>query len=84
MPDQSAANSGDSAKADGLFPKLPRRIRRFAAQLTRDYAADLGEILASSNTLLDRLTHHVHILVMNGESYRLKTSKQKRAAHRTQ
>jgi len=23
---------------------------------------------------LDRLTHHVHILEMNGESYRLKTS----------
>jgi hypothetical protein len=25
--------------------------------------------------LLDRLTHHVHILEMNGESYRLATSK---------
>jgi hypothetical protein len=32
--------------------------------------------------LLDRLTHHVHIL-MNGESSRLKTSKQKRADDRT-
>jgi DNA replication protein DnaC len=31
--------------------------------------------------LLDRLTHHVHILEMNGESYRLKqsTSRQKKA-----
>jgi len=29
--------------------------------------------------LLDRLTHHVHILEMNGESYRLKQSKRKRA-----
>jgi DNA replication protein DnaC len=26
----------------------------------------------------DRLTHHVHILEMNGESYRLKQSKARR------
>jgi hypothetical protein len=33
-------------------------------------------------TLLDRLTHHVHILEMNGESYRLAASKkaQRRSA----
>ena len=29
--------------------------------------------------LLDRLTHHVHILEMNGESFRLIQSKKKRA-----
>ncbi|OSM08749.1 ATP-binding protein [Magnetofaba australis] len=34
-----------------------------------------------TGALLDRLTHHVHILEMNGESYRLNQSKrQKRAA----
>jgi hypothetical protein len=28
--------------------------------------------------LLDRLTHHVHILELNGERYRLKQSKARR------
>ena len=28
------------------------------------------------SALLDRLTHHVHILEMNGESYRLKRSRE--------
>ena len=28
-----------------------------------------------TGALLDRLTHHVHILEMNGESYRLSQSK---------
>jgi hypothetical protein len=31
-----------------------------------------------TGALLDRLTHHVHILEMNGESYRLKTSRRRR------
>jgi DNA replication protein DnaC len=29
-------------------------------------------------TVLDRLTHHVHILEMNGDSFRLKTSRKKK------
>jgi len=29
------------------------------------------------SAVLDRLTHHVHILEMNGDSYRLKQSKGK-------
>jgi hypothetical protein len=31
-----------------------------------------------TGALLDRLTHHVHILEMNGESYRLAQSKRRR------
>ena len=30
-----------------------------------------------TGAMLDRLTHHVHILEMNGESYRLRQSKQR-------
>ncbi len=48
--------------------------------------AEWTEVLGSerlTGALLDRLTHHVHILEMNGESYRLKTSKRKRACRRS-
>ena len=38
------------------------------------------ERLARSLLSLDRLTHHVHILEMNGESYRLKRSRENAAA----
>ena len=33
-------------------------------------------MLLKTGALLDRPTHHVHILEMNGESYRLKRSRE--------
>jgi hypothetical protein len=41
---------------------------------------ELTEVLGSEwlTGALDRLTHHLHILEMNGESYRIKQSKHKR------
>ncbi len=33
-----------------------------------------------TGALLDRLTHHVHILEMNGESYRLNQSRGRRTS----
>ncbi len=35
-----------------------------------------------TGALLDRLTHHVHILEMNGESYRLATAKKAQRRNR--
>src|SRR3712207_9149942 len=54
----------DSAKRDG-------------AERSSEWTEALGgERLTGA--LLDRLTHHVHILEMNGESYRLAQSKRRR------
>ncbi len=72
--------------AEMLFEIFSQRYERGSTLVTSNLPfAEWTEVLGSerlTGALLDRLTHHVHILEMNGDSYRLKTSKQKRAADR--
>jgi DNA replication protein DnaC len=66
------------AGAEMLFEVFSQRYERGSTLVTSNLPfAEWTEVLGS-----ERLTHHVHILEMNGDSYRLKTSKQKRAAER--
>ena len=72
--------------AEMLFEVFSQRYERGSTLVTSNLPfAEWTEVLGSerlTGALLDRLTHHVHILEMNGESYRLKTSKQRRGADR--
>jgi DNA replication protein DnaC len=67
--------------AEMLLEIFSQRYERSAAMVTSNLPFnEWTEILGSerlTGALLDRLTHHVHILEMNGESYRLKESKTK-------
>jgi DNA replication protein DnaC len=67
--------------AEMLFEIFSQRYERSATMVTSNLPFnEWTEILGSerlTGALLDRLTHHVHILEMNGESYRLKESKTK-------
>jgi DNA replication protein DnaC len=68
--------------AELLFEMLSQRYERGSTLLTSNLPfAEWTEVLGSerlTGALLDRLTHHVHILEMNGDSFRLKHSKRKR------
>jgi DNA replication protein DnaC len=72
------------AGAEMLFEVLSQRYERSSTLVTSNLPfAEWTEVLGSerlTGALLDRLTHHVHILEMNGESYRLKNSKKKKDA----
>ena len=65
--------------AELLFETLSERYERGSTLVTSNLPFDeWTEILGGerlTGALLDRLTHHVHILEMNGESYRLAQSK---------
>jgi DNA replication protein DnaC len=65
--------------AELLFEIFSQRYEQGSQLVTSNLPFDeWTEILGSermTGALLDRLTHHVHILEMNGESYRLKQSK---------
>ena len=68
--------------AELLFEVFGQRYERGSTLVTSNLPFDeWTEILGSerlTGALLDRLTHHVHILEMNGESYRLAQSKRRR------
>ena len=72
--------------AELLFEVFSRRYEHGATLVTSNLPFDeWTSVLGSerlTGALLDRLTHHVHILEMNGESYRLAASK-KRQKHTT-
>jgi DNA replication protein DnaC len=61
---------------------LSQRYERGSTMVTSNLPfQEWTEVLGSerlTGALLDRLTHHVHILEMNADSYRLKQSRRKR------
>jgi DNA replication protein DnaC len=61
---------------------LSQRYEQGATLVTSNLPFDeWTEVLGSerlTGALLDRLTHHVHILEMNGDSYRLNQSQKRR------
>jgi hypothetical protein len=67
--------------AELLFEVFSLRYERGSVLVTSNLPFDeWTEVFGSerlTGALLDRLTHHVHILEMNGESYRLSQSKSK-------
>src|SRR6202051_2508456 len=67
--------------AELLFEVFSQRYERGATIVTSNLPFDEWTSVFGSErltgALLDRLTHHVHILEMNGESYRLNQSKRR-------
>src|SRR3974390_3576490 len=67
--------------AELLFEVFSQRYERGAMIVTSNLPFDEWTSVFGSErltgALLDRLTHHVHILEMNGESYRLAQSKRR-------
>ena len=63
-----------------LFEVISQRYERGSIVITSNLPFDeWTEVFCSerlTGAILDRLTHHVHILKMNGESYRLRQSRQ--------
>jgi len=70
--------------AELLFEVFSQRYERGSTLVTSNLPfQEWTEVFGSerlTGALLDRLTHHVHILEMNGESYRLKQSKRKQGS----
>jgi DNA replication protein DnaC len=68
--------------AELLFETFSQRYERTSTLVTSNLPfEEWTEVFGSerlTGALLDRLTHHVHILEMNGDSFRLKQSRRKR------
>src|SRR5215210_2188533 len=68
--------------AELLFEVFSQRYERGSTLVTSNLPFDEWTAVFGAErltgALLDRLTHHVHILEMNGESYRLKASRRRR------
>ena len=66
--------------AELLFEVFSQRYERGSVMVTANLSFDeWTEVFGSerlTGALLDRLTHYVHIQEMNGESYRLKRSRE--------
>src|ERR687883_411241 len=67
--------------AELLFEVMSQRYERGSVMVTSNLPFEEWTSVFGSErltgALLDRLTHHVHILEMNGESYRLKASRRR-------
>ena len=70
--------------AELLFEVFSQRYERASILVTTNLPFDeWTEVFGSerlTGALLDRLTHQVHIIEMNGESYRLKRSRESAAS----
>ena len=70
--------------AELLFQVFSQRYERGSIMVTTNLPFDEWTEVCDSErltgALLDRLTHHVHILEMNGESYSLKRSRENAAS----
>jgi DNA replication protein DnaC len=71
--------------AELLFEVFSRRYERGSVLVTSNLPFDEWTSVFGSErltgALLDRLTHHVHVLEMNGDSYRLKASRRRQRQH---
>ena len=70
--------------AEFIFEVFSQRYERGSILVTTNLPFnEWTEVFGSerlTGTLLDRFTHHVHIVEMNGDSYRLKGSRQNASA----
>jgi DNA replication protein DnaC len=78
--------SYDSSAADLLFEVVNRRYERGSILITTNRVfKDWNTVFPNATciaTLIDRLTHHVDLLLIEGQSYRLRESEQETAARR--